>query len=131
VEGVEVDVYYQNFSETVGELFRKGLLTGKMFLEEMGYISQEVINISGSVLAKLNEEESVYSSIIQFKSKVIKILYYKEKRKNQFEREFELWVTPSIFETGWGSFHKFRVDLLVDENGDCDLINFKYLGVEL
>jgi transcription initiation factor IIF auxiliary subunit len=40
-------------------------------------------------------------------------------------------VTPSIEETGWGEFHMFKVILKVKPEGRVELMEFKYLGVQI
>jgi len=125
--------YKTEFFSTIGNLLDNGSLTGEMFLKELGDASPSIIHLHKDDLARFNKQDSVYESMKEFKGKIIKILYYKQNNQEEGSEklEYEVWVTPSWSETGWGSFHMFTVVLERKANGPCKLIEFKYKGMQI
>lgn len=125
--------YKTEFFSTIGNLLDKGSLTGEMFLKELRDASHSVINLHKDDLARFNKQDSVYESMKKFKGRIIKILYCKLKNREKSGKkiEYEVWVTPFWSETGWGSFHIFKVVFEKKANGSCKLIEFQYKGEQL
>jgi hypothetical protein len=133
-ETKDVDKYKRDFLQTIGSLMESGSLTGEMFLNKIGDNTSAIINMSRDDTRRFNEKGGVYESMKSFKGPIVKILYYEQKERSKKDKsqnlEYELWVTPSIVETGWGEFHTFKVVLINKPEGRAELIQFEYLGIQ-
>jgi len=130
--------FYQQTIAELGVLFQKGILTGKMFYKQCQWAELHPIPVS----KKLDFRPKLRDDIENYDGSLIKILFYEEKTTNSSKlKEFDLWVTFSKYESGWGSFQHFT---LIAENKEATsktkprdfmerakIIKFEYSGEEL
>lgn len=125
--------YNDEFQETLGRLFRSGSLTGDMFYGKIGDIPPGVSNVSRADTERLLQTD-VFHAMESYSGPLIKILWYEivSRSETHFETvEYELWVTSSRQETGWGEFHKFRITTKKRLLLGPKLVKFEYLGMQI
>ncbi len=125
--------YNQDFQENLGRLFRAGVLTGEMFQKAIGDDPPLVSHISKSD-QDLRRPGDVVEAIEAYKGPLIKILNFEILSRSETWLEtitYELWVTPTRSETGWGEFHKFRVTIKKRFLLRPKLVKLEYRGIQL
>jgi hypothetical protein len=111
--------FYDSTITDVGSLFANGRLRGEMFYGDS--TSLEIVK-SKTLIGCI---DSLGRELSSYDGPLAKILYYTVKDTLGM-RQYNLWVTRSKWEDGWGSFEHFTFDL---SNGKVS--NFKSEGFEL
>jgi len=105
--------FYQRTVSEIGVLFKRRVLTGEMFLAAVGGEWPEVgvIQLHQRNLTQVDELLAVDPGPL------IKLLYYQDisDPADASHRKYDLWITFSRSETGWGEFYHFTILL---ENND-------------
>ena len=125
--------YNEEFQEILGRLFRSGSLKGEMFYKEIGNLPPAVSNVSRSD-TELRERADVFRAMEAYGGPVLKILRYDiiSRSETHFETiTYELWVTSSRSESGWGEFHRFRVTTKKRLLLGPKLVKLEYLGMQM
>ena len=106
--------FYQQILDEIGVLFERKALTGEMFLKALGEEPAEagVRNLFQRDITRVDE------ALAADKGPLMKLLNYQDisDRQDPKHRRYDLWVTFTPEETGWGAFHHFT---LVLENPDA------------
>jgi len=125
--------YNEKFQATLGRLFRSGVLNGEMFYKEIGTLPPAVSNTSKGD-AELARRSDVFHAMEAYSGPLIKILHYDifSRSETHFETiTYDLWVTPSRSESGWGEFHIFRVTIKKRFMLGPKLVKFEYVGSQI
>lgn len=125
--------YNREFQRTLGRLFRSGVLNGEMFYKEIGNLSPAVSHVSGSD-AELRQRATVFQAIKAYPGPLVRILRYDIFSRSETRLEtitYELWVTASRSESGWGEFHRFRVTIKKRLLLRPRVVKFEYLGIRI
>jgi hypothetical protein len=125
--------YNEEFQGNLGRLFRSGALNGEMFYKEIGNVVPAVSHFSRSDAA-LKEGSDVFKAMEAYSGPIIKILgyYVLSRSETHFETiTYELWVTSSRPETGWGEFHIFRLTMKKRFLLGPKLLKFEYVGSQI
>jgi len=129
---LDISGYNKEFQALLGRLFRSGALNGEMFYRLIGEIPPAVTHISGSDIAGQNADVS--RAMENYRGPIIKILHYDiiSRSETHFETiTYEMWVTSSRSETGWGEFHRFRITAKKRFLLEPKIVNFEYLGIQI
>jgi hypothetical protein len=125
--------YNEEFQAILGRLFRLGALNGEMFDKEIGSLPPAVSHLSGSD-AELRQQADVFHAMEAYPGPLIKILRYDifSRSETHFEMiTYELWVTSSRLESGWGEFHRFRVTTKKRLLLGPKIVKIEYLGMQI
>ena len=141
--GMNSDADYQAFYEKtkceLGALLERGVLTGRMFFKALGDAHPEpaVANISP------REAQDIDRILAADKGPLVKILYYQDisDQEEPMRRTYDLWITYYAWETGWGSFDHFLLEIecrtATAQTAPCEfskrahVIRLEYQGTEL
>jgi hypothetical protein len=141
--GMDSDAEYQEFYERtrceLGVLLERGVLTGRMFFKALGSGPPEpaVANLSP------REAQEIDRILAADKGPLVKILYYQDisDQGAPTRRKYDLWVTYYAWETGWGSFDHFLLEIenrmATPRTTSCEfskrarVISLTYEGTEL
>ena len=130
--GVRAD-YDKEFQGTLGRLFRSGALSGEMFYRAAGDLPAAVSNFSRSDVEQ-SARPDVFRSMESYSGPLIKILRYEISFRSETHFEtitYDLWVTSSLSETGWGEFDVFRITTKRRPVLGPKLVKFEYLGHQI
>ncbi len=125
--------YSREFQETLGRLFSSGTLTGEMFQKQIGDSPAAVSHVSRRDPTQRRPGD-VLDAMENYQGPLIKILNFDIFSRSETWLEtitYELWVTPSRSETGWGEFHKFRVTIKKRFLLPPKLVKLEYRGIEI
>jgi hypothetical protein len=125
--------YSREFQATLGRLLRSGVLNGEMFYKEIGNLPPTVSHVSESD-AVLRQRANVFQVMEAYPGPLVKILRYDIFSRSETRLEtitYELWVTSSRSESGWGEFHRFRVTIKKRLLLRPRLVKFEYLGSQI
>lgn len=125
--------YNEEFQERLGRLFRSGVLNGEMFCKQIGDLPPAVTNVSRAN-TDLRQQADVFRAMESYEGPLIKILRYEILSRSETHLEtitYELWVTSSRAESGWGEFHKFRVTTKKRLLLGPKLVKFEYIGMQM
>jgi len=141
--GMDSDAEYRAFYEKtkceLGVLFERGVLNGRMFFKALGGGPPE------PAIANLGprEAQDVDRLLDADKGPLIKLLYYQEvsDQRPPTRRRYDLWVTYYAWETGWGSFDHFLLEIenrtATAQTSSCEfskharVIKLEYSGTEI
>ncbi len=76
----------------------------------------------------------VFEAMEAYKGPLIKILNFDIVSRSETRLEtitYELWVTPSRSENGWGEFHRFRITIKKRFLLPPRLVKVEYGGIEI
>ncbi len=126
--------YNREFQATLGRLLRSGVLNGEMFYKEIGNLPPAVSHITESD-AVLRQRANVFQGMEAYPGPLVKILRYDifSRSETRFLETitYELWVTSSRSESGWGEFHRFRVTIKKRLLLRPRLLKVEYLGSQI
>jgi hypothetical protein len=125
--------YNEEFQAILGRLFRSGVLNGEMFYKEIGILPPAVSHVSASD-EELRQRADVFHAMEGYPGPLVKILRYDivSRSDTHFETiTYELWVTSSRLESGWGELHRFRVTTKKRLLLGPKLVKFEYLGMQI
>ena len=137
--GAEYKGFYEKTKCELGVLLERGVLTGRMFFKALGNAHPEpaVANLSA------REAQDVDRILATDKGPLVKVLYYQDisDREAPTRRKYDLWVTYYAWETGWGSFDHFLLEIecrtATAQTASCEfskrarVIRLEYQGTEL
>jgi hypothetical protein len=129
-DGIE---YSREFHETLGRLFRSGKLNGEMFQEQIGNSPAAVSHVATSDGSQ-HRPGDVFGAMEAYQGPLIKILNFKIFSRSETWLEtitYELWVTTSRPENGWGEFHRFRVTIKKRFLLPPRLVKLEYSGSQI
>jgi len=125
--------YNREFQATLGRLLRSGVLNGEMFYKEIGNLPPAVSHVSESD-AVLHQRANVFQVMEAYPGPLVKILRYDIFSRSETRLEtitYELWVTSSCSESGWGEFYRFRVTIKKRLLLRPRLVKVEYLGSQI
>lgn len=113
-DSTEAVSIFQNYIDQYGTVFDIGLITGKSFYCELFDSCKVPKNTYGPIL-NLTSGDPLKPNLFGYEGPVVKILYIEEITKKtkapKNKRRFEIYATTSKFESGWGSFPMFILEL--------------------
>jgi hypothetical protein len=100
---------YQQSLDELGTLFERGVLTGEMFYDSVTHDPGDWVSRHYYPQAASSVGEALASD----SGPLMKILHYRVYRPSDAPsiRNYEIWVTFSAQESGWGSFDIFEVEV--------------------
>lgn len=129
----DVTDYNDEFQAILGRLFRSGALTGEMLFSGIKGLPPTASYLSRSD-SELGQRSDVFHAMETYPGPLVKILHYKvlSRSETRFETiTYELWVSLSRSESGWGEFHRFRITTKGRFLLGPKLVKFEYCGMQI